>query len=323
MLLLFLLTTAAATDFFHETFENDSAWTESTTRSDYEKMGSFSVTEDGELKTTEKARFYTSFAPMSRSIEQHESDFVVQYSVRLDNVDFKCGGGYLKLMEYNEDISEINHETPYKLMFGPDFSCDGASKVHAIFGAVDWYETPSAEILSDGKEHTFTLMLRSDNTYSYYVDHEEIHGGKIEEAWALNNPQQIKDPTISKPNDWPLPTILDMSHVKPDGYDELPLTVVDFTAVKPDDWDDGIWEPPNIPNPSYHGPWQQRSIPNPQYIKPWSHPTISNPEYVHNATLYNQFSGVNVIGFELWNFDAGIVFDNIRVSDQLYEHEEM
>jgi calreticulin len=89
--------------------------------------------------------------------------------------------------------------------------------------------------------------------------------------------------------------------------------------MKPDDWDDDEddgWEPAEIPNPAYKGPWTQRKIPNPVYNGPWVHPKIPNPEYVPNTTIYKQVSGANVIGFELWNFDSGVLFDNIIVSDE-------
>lgn len=311
----FCMTTVAATDFFHETFEDRTKWVDSTTRTDEDKMASMILTDDNQMKTGEKARFYTMFARMDQPVEQQARDFVLEYTVQLENTDFKCGGAYLKLLETDDELSTLNHETPYKLMFGPDFSCDSNSKVHAIINETQWSILPSASVLSDGLEHTFTLVLRPDNSFSYYVDHEEVNDGDIEDFWPLLEPKQIPDPTISKPTDWPSPTILDVNHIKPDGYDDIPQTVVDLGAVQPADWDDGLWEPPTIPNADYKGPWRQRSIPNPNYDGPWVHPQIPNTNYVPNLSIYNQMSGANVIGFELWNFDSGILFDNIIVSD--------
>ena len=314
--LLLLFTTVSAKTYFSETFENDSKWVESDTRHDEDKMGTFKITDDQKLKTDEKARFYTMFAPLDQKVDQHDNNFVLEYDIRLENKDFKCGGAYLKLLETDAELNTINHETPYKLMFGPDFSCDNNNKVHAIFTDTQWTIQTDANVLKDGEEHSFALVLRSDNTYSYYVDKNELHSGDIEDAWPLLEPRKINDPGESKPDDWPVVTILDQEDFKPEGYDDIPQTIVDFETVKPDDWDeeeDGFWEPPDIANPEYKGLWVQREIPNPEYKGPWVHPQIPNPKYVSNATLYKQVSGANVIGFELWNLDSGLLFDNIRV----------
>ena len=324
--LILLFTSAYATTFFLETFEDDSKWVESSTRHDKDKMGSFVMTEDNKLKTDTDARFYTMFAPMTIPVQQENRDFVVQYSVKFDNTDFKCGGAYLKLLETDNELETINHETPYKLMFGPDFSCDSKSKVHAIFRDTPWSVKNDAAILKDGQEHTFALVIRPDNTYSYYVDNKELQSGDIEDVWPLLEPREINDPDKSKPNDWPIAQIFDINDVKPDGYDDIPKTIVDFEAMKPDDWDDdedGMWEPTEKPNPEYRGPWTQKKIPNPEYKGVWVHPKIPNTKYVPNATIYNQVSGANVIGFELWNFDSGVLFDNIIVSDEWSISDEL
>lgn len=324
-LLLLLFSTVSAKTFFSETFENNSKWVESDTRHDEDKMGTFEITDDQKLKTGEKARFYTMSAPLDQPVDQDGRNFVLEYDIRLENKDFKCGGAYLKLIETEAALETINHETPYKLMFGPDFSCDGNSKVHAIFTDTQWTIQTDASVLNDGEEHSFALILRPDNTYSYYVDKKELNSGDIEDAWPLLEPRTIKDPDESKPDDWPVATILDPTDVKPEGYDDIPKTIVDFEAVKPDDWDeeeDGFWEPLEIENPDYKGPWIQRKIPNPEYEGPWIHPQIPNSNYVADVELYKQVSGANVIGFELWNFDSGLLFDNIRVySNESFSEE--
>lgn len=326
MFLFLLLTSATGTSYFLEPFNDIDRWVDSTTRADPEKMGEFEVTDDLKLKTGQDARFYTMFAPLDVTVDQKDKDFVLQYSIQLKNTDFKCGGSYLKLLQYDGDLEDIDHETPYQLMFGPDHSCNSKSKVHAIFNETSWSKTETADILSDGDTHTFSLVIHPNNSYEYYVDGEEIVAGDIEDAWPLLEPRQIKDPDVNKPSNWPVAEILDKSHVKPEGYDDIPQMMVDLGASHPDAWDseeDGVWEPPEIPNPEYKGPWHQRRIPNPEYKGEWEHPLISNPDYVANATIYQQVHGANVIGFELWNFDSGVLFDDIVVSDDVSDvHRE-
>ena len=113
-LLLLLFSTVFAKTFFSETFENNSKWVESDTRHDEDKMGTFEITDDQKLKTGEKARFYTMSAPLDQPVDQDGRNFVLEYDIRLENKDFKCGGAYLKLIETEAALETINHETPYK-----------------------------------------------------------------------------------------------------------------------------------------------------------------------------------------------------------------
>ncbi len=61
-----------------------------------------------------------------------------------------------------------------------------------------------------------------------------------------------------------------------------------FTEAKqPEDWDeeeDGVWEPPRIPNPACKdapgcGEWKRPTKPNSAYKGKWSPPMIDNPAY--------------------------------------------
>ena len=57
--------------------------------------------------------------------------------------------------------------------------------------------------------------------------------------------------------------IADPESVKPEGYDDIPITIVDPNAEKPQDWDDdmdGDWEAPKIANPEYKGPWKAKVL---------------------------------------------------------------
>lgn len=79
----------------------------------------------------------------------------------------------------------------------------------------------------------------------------------------------MQDPEAKKPEDWDeRPEIADETDTKPEGWDDIPKTIADETATKPDGWDeedDGVWEPPQIPNPEYKGEWKPKMIENPNY----------------------------------------------------------
>jgi calreticulin len=115
----------------------------------------------------------------------------------------------------------------------------------------------------------------------------------------------------------------DPEDTKPEGYDDIPATIPEAGAEQPEDWDeeeDGEWEPPMVPNPEYKGPWKARRIDNPDYKGPWEHPLIPNPKFVDDKAVYDVCkSGCGFVGFELWQVEAGTIFDNILVTDSVEE----
>ena len=69
-----------------------------------------------------------------------------------------------------------------------------------------------------------------------------------------------------------------------------------------------------IDNPVYQGPWTSKKIKNPNYDGPWNAPKIPNPAYVPDPQLYS-FPEICAIGLEVWQVEAGTIFDNILLTD--------
>merc|ERR1712083_1278101 len=59
---------------------------------------------------------------------------------------------------------------------------------------------PTAE--TDQLSHVYTLLVKPDNTYEVFVDGESKQKGSLEEDWDFLEPRKIKDPELSKPDDW-------------------------------------------------------------------------------------------------------------------------
>jgi len=277
-------------------------------------FGTFQL--DAGLWPAEKARYYTMFAPMD-AVEQ-PANLVVQYSVRLKDTAHACGGAYLKLSQVDA-LESISADTPYHFMFGPDFQCNGQSKVHAIFNKkpdTHWKQSPSASVLKDGKPHAFSFLLFPNNTYAYRVDGETLAGGALEDDWSLLEPRTLPDPDVAKPTDWPAARIPDPANPKPEGWDTMPVEIADPDPA-PADWDeeeDGEWEQPMIPNPARQ--WKASTVANPAHTA-WVQPRVANPAYSADSKLYQQVSGANAVGFEIWSFDNGVVFADLLVTDDL------
>ena len=72
----------------------------------------------------------------------------------------------------------------------------------------------------------------------------------LEKEFPFLPDKQIKDPDVSKPEDWvDQREIEDPEIAKPAGYNDIPADIPDPDAVKPDDWDskeDVEWKPPMV-----------------------------------------------------------------------------
>ncbi|XP_022178587.1 calnexin-like [Myzus persicae] len=249
---------------------------------------------------------------------------VIQYEVAFQK-PHTCGGAYLKLLTdgpHIKDLTQFNDKTPYSIMFGPD-KCGPTSKVHFIIRHKNPKNNTITEkhclklkteetVFTDHQPHLFTLVVKPDNSYSFFLDQELQYEGDLlsEDDFnpPINPPKEIVDKNDVKPEDWDERSkIPDESAVKPDDWDESepesipdesssmpddwleeePTHIPDTAAVKPTDWDnemDGEWEPPLINNPKCEdrsgcGPWSRPLMKNPKYKGKWKQPLIDNPNY--------------------------------------------
>jgi len=277
------------------------------------------ATADQGLQTSQDARFYAisdKFPPFSNK----DKPLVIQFSVKHEqNID--CGGGYLKVFDCSLDQKNLEGESPYLIMFGPDICGPGTKKVHVIFNYKGKNHLINKEIRckDDVFTHFYTLIVQPDNTYEVLIDNEKVESGNLEDDWDFLPPKKIKDPEAKKPEDWDeRATIPDPDDKKPEDWDK-PEHIPDPDATKPDDWDDemdGEWEPPMIDNPEYKGEWAPKQIDNPAYKGTWKHPEIDNPEYSADKNLYLQ-NEVCGIGLDLWQVKSGTIFSNFLVTDDI------
>ncbi|KNC50411.1 calreticulin [Thecamonas trahens ATCC 50062] len=326
------ITSLSSSVIIYESFDGewDDHWIHSATDG-YE--GKFKVLEalhlegvrgDVQLTMPELAKRYGLFqrfgAPVEFSGEAAVPALVVQYEVQLQE-GLSCGGAYVKLISAGEvadefDGTELDGETPYSIMFGPD-KCGTESKVHFIFRHKNpktgvWEEkhmTDRPLVRVDEATHAYTLVVRSDNSFELLIDGESVRSGSLLSSDDFDPPMQlpevIDDPTDSKPADWvdaetiddpeaerpawadAEPFIADPDDVKPDGWlDDGPEMVPDPEAEMPADWDeeeDGEWVAPLVPNPVCDevgcGHWAPRQISNPEYQGKYTPPQIPNPAY--------------------------------------------
>merc|ERR1711990_1313823 len=312
--------------FFEEKFDNLDAWVQSTHKG--AEAGKFELSAgkfygdeklDQGAQTSQDAKFYalsSEFKPFSNK----DKPLVVQFTVKHEqNID--CGGGYAKLFDCSLDQANMHGDSPYHIMFGPDICGPGTKKVHVIFNHKDKNHLIKKDIRckDDVFTHLYTLIVNPDGTYEVLIDNESAQKGSLTDDWDFLPPKKIKDPEVSKPDDWvDTAKIDDPEDTKPEDWDK-PETIADPDATKPEDWDDemdGEWEPPMVDNPDYKGEWKPRQIDNPAYKGKWVHPEIDNPEYdaAEEAKL-GVYADIGVIGLDLWQVKSGTIFDNFLITD--------
>jgi len=329
VLLAFALLGAVLSEvFFEETFSDDyeERWVQSTHKGD--EAGKFVLTagkfygdaeKDKGIQTSQDAKFYalsSEFKPFSNK----DKPIVVQFTVKHEqNID--CGGGYAKLFDCSLDQTDMHGDSAYHIMFGPDICGPGTKKVHVIFNHKGKNHLIKKDIRckDDVFTHLYTLIVNPDGTYEVLIDNESAQKGSLTDDWDFLPPKTIKDPEVSKPDDWvDTAKIDDPEDAKPEDW-EKPEHIADPDATKPEDWDDemdGEWEPPMIDNPDYKGEWKPRQIDNPDYKGAWVHPEIDNPEYSEDeAKTIAKFDEVCKIGFDLWQVKSGTIFDNLIITD--------
>jgi len=331
LLLVFALVGAAFAEIYlEETFQDGDKWEDRWIQSTHKggDAGKFVLTagkfygdaeKDKGIQTSQDAKFYglsTEFKPVSNK----DKPLVVQFTVKHEqNID--CGGGYVKLFDCKLDQTDMHGDSPYHIMFGPDICGPGTKKVHVIFTHKEKNHLIKKDIRckDDVFTHLYTLIVNPDGTYEVLIDNESAQKGALTDDWDFLPPKKIKDPEVSKPDDWvDAAKIDDPEDVKPEDW-EKPEHIADPDATKPEDWDDemdGEWEPPMIDNPEYKGEWKPRQIDNPDYKGPWVHPEIDNPEYnEEEAATLGKFDEVCKLGFDLWQVKSGTIFDNIMITD--------
>lgn len=319
---------AYAETYLQEQFTDGEAWTKRWTPSSYRAdLGKFNLTagkwfaDDTHvgIQTSEDYRYYAISTPLKKTFANKDKNLVLQFTVKHEQ-KLDCGGGYVKLLKPKFDAAGFNGDTEYNIMFGPDL-CGTKSIVHVIFNYkgknLDMKKTIAAP--NDQFTHTYTLIVKPDQTYQVLLDGEEKGSGNMLEDWDFLPPKTIPDPDAKKPEDWvDEEKIPDPEDKKPEGWDDIPEYISDPEAKKPEDWDDemdGDWEAPSVPNPDYLGEWKPKMIDNPAYKGVWVHPIIDNPEYTvdNNAYAYETAG----LGIDIWQVKSGTIFDNFLITDEV------
>lgn len=198
-------------------------------------------------------------------------------------------------MSADIDPSEFSGQTPYKIMFGPDV-CGSTRRVHLILerDGQGRMLKKQVDFINDDLTHMYTASIsQPSQTYRIHIDGKLVAEGNIADDFEDIGvePSMIPDPKAAKPADW---------------VDEA--TIPDPEDKKPEDWDE-------------NEEWSPRVIDNPKYKGEWTAPLVPNPDYKKDPTLA-VYKNLGHIGFDLWQVNAGTIFDNILVTDSIAEAQK-
>jgi len=330
-------TAASGATHFSETFGKgwEDRWTVSTWKDAEGTSGKWEATagkwfndeaEDTGIQTAEDSKFFGISSSFNK-FSNEGKDLIVQYQAKYEK-EVDCGGGYLKMGPKPDDLKTFGDPTVYNIMFGPD-KCGATKRTHLIFqykgkNVLKKTDLPYKQD-GDGTSHLYRLTLKKDNTVEVDIDQENVYSGNLKEDWDLLEPKEISDPEDKKPSDWVDNAMMDdPEDKKPEDW-VTEKKIVDPEAKKPDDWDDdedGEWEAPTIDNPDYKGEWYVKRIDNPAYKGIWEARKIANPDFVDDDAVY-KYDDFSFIGFDLWQVKGGTIFDNIIITDDKAEADNM
>jgi calreticulin len=162
---------------------------------------------DKGLRTTQDLRFYTVGAKLQEAFSNADKDLVVQFSVKHEKRQYSfCGGGYIKLLPSDVDLTKWDGDTGYHVMFGPDLCGYDVSRIHSIFNFKGENLLKDDDVkleYADKNEftHLYSLVVKKDKTFTLYFDLVEKASGLLTDAWKFPA-KMIDDPTDKKPEDW-------------------------------------------------------------------------------------------------------------------------
>ena len=273
--------------------------------------------------TIEDNKYYCMSCDIGETFSNLGKDLIIAYTVKNQNKVQKSGA-YIKLWPEGIDQEQINGDTPWYVMFGPDHN----GKLNDMLKCAIRYRNRMFEQKShhsspsDDDTYLHTLVIHPDWTFEIHLNDQLERKANMEDEFDFVRPRLIPDPNAKKPADWcDEPEIYDPTVRKPLDWDQ-PMVIDDPLDEPPDDWNEtlsGPYKPRRIPNPRYKGTWYAPIIPNPLYRGKWEAPLVPNPLFEQEKDTY-AFQKIRYVGFDIWVEQCGILFDKIFIGDDWQEY---
>jgi calreticulin len=337
-MLLLLLSRVLSEVFFEERFNRgwEKRWIKSQRVSPGKLLGRFRVSagsfyvdrrEQRGLQTLDDGRQYLISSKFKRCFNTSGRDFILQFTLKLENKVEKASG-YLKVLPESFKPNQFSSKSPWRIIFGPDIKqWDRKHIDFRVYRNRTEYRTDEPILCFEDKlTHIYTLVIYANQSYKVLKDNFTDIESHIEDAFHYAPPREVPDPDAVKPDDWEdIETIDDPDDVPPPWVENVPQYIPDDSAKRPADWDDetqGAWTPPLVSNPAYRRDWKPRQIPNPAFRGDWIPINVSNPDYVGDPK-FGKAEDLCYIGIDVEQDVAGSIWDNILVTDDFEYAQKM
>jgi calreticulin len=324
--------------YFEERFNRgwDKRWTKSSHGNPGNLLGRFRVSAGTSyvnrrlqrgLQTLDDNRQYLISSKFKRCFNTSGKDFVLQFTLKLDN-KIEKGQAYLKVLPEGLKQNQFSSKSPWHILFGPDYKqWDRKHIDYRIYRNRTEYRTVQHILaFEDRLTHICTLVIWANQSYVILKDNFTDIDGHLEDAFTYAPPRMIPDPYDAKPDDWEdIENIDDPDDVPPPWLDTVPQFIPDDSAKRPPTWDDaaqGAWTPPLVPNPAYRADWKPRQIPNPAFRGDWVPRNVTNPDYAPDPK-FGKPENLCYIGIDVEHDNAGAIWDNILVTDDFAHSQKM
>lgn len=189
-LVVCILAAASAEIYFQETFSF--GWNYNWIVSSAQNYGNWAWTSgswyadinDFGIQTADSISNYAISATF-HAFTSFSEPLIIQYTLKNEQ-PINCGGGYIKILSKGFDQISFSEETPYLIMFGPDY-CNGEGKGQLIipYKGYNYNIQVPFNVANDEFTHQYTLVINPDDTIDYYIDNVLDASIKIEECFYM------------------------------------------------------------------------------------------------------------------------------------------
>ena len=138
------------------------------------------------IKTmTDKGRYQIS-ADLGETFSNKDKMLIISYCLKMDNQP-DCGGGYIKLFPDSLDQKQMNENSTYYLMFGPDFYLHLKRDVEFVYNYHDKYYSWNRHLkmMTDDAYNMYTLIIFPNSTYEVRINNELYRAGPFCEDFDI------------------------------------------------------------------------------------------------------------------------------------------
>ncbi|OMJ76015.1 hypothetical protein SteCoe_24731 [Stentor coeruleus] len=189
-LVVCLLAAASAKIYFQETFNFN--WFRNWLVSSAKNYGNwawtpgslYADTDDYGIQTADSNPNYAISASFP-AFTSFDMPLIIQYTLKNEQ-PINCGGGYIKILPKGFNQLFFSEETPYLIMFGPDY-CNGEGKGQLIipYKGYNYNIQVPFNVANDEFTHQYTLVINPDEIIDYYIDNVLDSSIKIEEYFYM------------------------------------------------------------------------------------------------------------------------------------------